>query len=145
MTSVDRDGNLLIFVSCSRSIFRLAKKKSQAVDQFLYEPCSLTLFQTTNFRLFQVFFQTTISNLTKKLESSQRGQKALWKKEKLLITCNVSFAHSVLKRLVLQTCINQDLFGKGLRRGHNAIKKVLTCIGLCSSHSQKCVENFSSP
>ena len=30
---------------------------------------------------------------------------------------NFSFSHSVFKRLVLQTCKNQGLFGKGLRHG----------------------------
>ena len=28
--------------------------------------------------------------------------------------CNFPYSHSVIKRLVLQTCINQGLFGKGL-------------------------------
>ena len=34
--------------------------------------------------------------------------------EKLLVTNNFSFSHSVFKRIVLQTCKNQGLFGKGL-------------------------------
>ena len=34
--------------------------------------------------------------------------------EKLLVTSNFSFSHSVFKRYVLQTCKNQGLFGKGL-------------------------------
>ena len=34
--------------------------------------------------------------------------------EKLLITNNFSFSHSVFKRLILQTRKNQGLFGKGL-------------------------------
>ena len=42
------------------------------------------------------------------------GKKTLWEKEKLLITSNFSFPHSVLKRLVLETCKNQGLVGKGL-------------------------------
>ena len=33
--------------------------------------------------------------------------------EKLLVTSNFSFSHSVFKRLVLQTYKNQGLFGKG--------------------------------
>ena len=40
-----------------------------------------------------------------------------WKhceKEKLLVTSNFSFSHSVFKRLVPQTRENQGLFGKGL-------------------------------
>ena len=32
----------------------------------------------------------------------------------MLVTSNFSFSHSVFKRLVLQTCANQGLFGKGL-------------------------------
>ena len=40
--------------------------------------------------------------------------KTLWEKEKLLVMSNFSFSHSVFKRLVLQTCKNQGLFGKGL-------------------------------
>ena len=38
-----------------------------------------------------------------------------WEKEKLLVTSNFSFSHSVFKRLVLQTRKNQGLFGKGLK------------------------------
>ena len=36
-----------------------------------------------------------------------------WEKEKLLITSNFSFFHSVFKRLVLQTGENKGLFGRG--------------------------------
>ena len=48
------------------------------------------------------------------VESSPNDKKTLWEKEKLLITSNFSFSHSVFKRLVLQTHKNQGLFGKGL-------------------------------
>ena len=44
----------------------------------------------------------------KSLKKTQR------EKEKLLITSNFSFSHSVFKRLVLQTRENLGLFGKGL-------------------------------
>ena len=47
-------------------------------------------------------------------ESSPKGLKTLWEKEKLLVTSNFSFSHSVFKRLVLQIRKNQGLFGKGL-------------------------------
>ena len=47
-------------------------------------------------------------------ESPANGQKTLWEKEKLLVTSNFSFSHSVFKRLTLQTHKNQGLFGKGL-------------------------------
>ena len=50
----------------------------------------------------------------KMAESSPNGQKTLWEKEKLLITSNFSFSHSVFKRLVLLTRKNWGLFGKGL-------------------------------
>ena len=49
----------------------------------------------------------------KMAESSQNGQKTLQEKEKLLVTSNFSYYHSVFKRL--QTRKNQGLFGKGLR------------------------------
>ena len=37
-----------------------------------------------------------------------------WEKEKSLITSDLSFSHSVFKRLVLQTHKKQDFFGKWL-------------------------------
>ena len=62
---------------------------------------------------------TTISNLIKKKKKRQKGlqkgRKTLWEKEKLLVTSDFSFYHSVFKRLVLQTRKNQGLFGKGLK------------------------------
>ena len=39
----------------------------------------------------------------------------MWEKEKLLVTSNFSFSHSVFKRLVQQTCKKQGLFGKVLK------------------------------
>ena len=38
----------------------------------------------------------------------------MWEQEKLLVTSNFSFSHSVFKRLVLQTRKNKGLFRKGL-------------------------------
>ena len=52
--------------------------------------------------------------MMKMAESYLNGQKTLWEKEKLLVTSNFSFSHSVFKRLELQTRKNQGLFGKGL-------------------------------
>ena len=76
----------------------------------------LTLSQTTNFRLPNwKSLQTTISNLIKMEESFSNGLKTLGEKEKLVVTSNFSFSHSVYKRLVLQTHKNRGLFGKGLR------------------------------
>ena len=45
-------------------------------------------------------------------ESSPKGKKALREKEKLLVTSNFSFSHSVFKGLVLQTWKNKDSFGR---------------------------------
>ena len=58
--------------------------------------------------------QMTILTLLNKAESSPNGLKTLWEKEKLLVTSNFSFSHSVFKRLVMQTRKNHDLFGKRL-------------------------------
>ena len=48
-----------------------------------------------------------------------KKKKKLWEKEKLLVTSNFSFSHSVFKRLVLQTLKNKGLFGKRLREGRS--------------------------
>ena len=55
-------------------------------------------------------------------ESYPKGLKTLWEKEKLLVTSNFSFSHSVLKRLVLQTRKNQGLFWERVK----AIKELQT-------------------
>ena len=44
---------------------------------------------------------------------TKKGRKH-WEKEKLLVTSNFSFSHSVFKRLALQIRKNKDLFWKGL-------------------------------
>ena len=49
-------------------------------------------------------------------ESSPKGWKTQWEKEKVLVTSNFSFSHSVFKSLVQQTHKNQGLFGKRLIR-----------------------------
>ena len=75
----------------------------------------LTLYQTTNFGLLQ-----TKRVCRRQFQITWKWQKGLqkcrkhWEKEKLLLTSNFSFSHSVFKRLVLQTCKKQGLFGKGL-------------------------------
>ena len=43
---------------------------------------------------------------------SKRVKNTVGEKEKLLVTSNFSFSHSVFKRLVLQTGKNHGLFGK---------------------------------
>ena len=62
--------------------------------------------------------QTRISNLMKMSKSTPYSQKTLWEKEKLLIRSNFSFSHSVFKRLILQTRINQGFLVKGLTLYH---------------------------
>ena len=47
-------------------------------------------------------------------ESSSNGKKTLWEKEKLLVTSNFFFSHSVFKRLLQHTSKNKGLFGKWL-------------------------------
>ena len=66
-------------------------------------------------------------------ESFVNGQKTLWEKEKLLVTSNFSFSHSVFKRLALQTRKNQGLFGKELSR-------VVVVTMIANDHETK--ENF---
>ena len=58
--------------------------------------------------------QTIISNLRKMEESYPNRWKTLWVKEKLLITSNFSFSHSVFKRLVSQGRQKVSLSGNGL-------------------------------
>ena len=49
------------------------------------------------------------------VESYLNGLSTLWEKEKLLVTSNFSFSHSVFKRIKLQTRKNHGLFGRGLK------------------------------
>ena len=77
----------------------------------------LTFSQTTNLRLFQTqrLCRRQFQILITMAESSPNGYKTLWKREKLLVTSNFSFSHSVFKRRVLHTRKNQGLFGKELK------------------------------
>ena len=76
----------------------------------------LTFSQMTNFRLFQservCRRQFQISRKRKKV--IQTGRKHCRKKEKLLITSNFSFSHSVFKRFVSQGRQKVSLCGNGL-------------------------------
>ena len=54
----------------------------------------------------------TVSNLTKTEESYPNWWKKIWVKEKLLVTTNLSFFHSVFKRLVSQGRQKVSLCGK---------------------------------
>ena len=56
----------------------------------------------------------------------------LLEKEKLLITRNFSFSHSVFKRLVQQNHKNQGLFGRGSSRLISLFYPILFVIPKCT-------------
>ena len=62
-------------------------------------------------------------------ESSPNRWKTLWEKEKLLVMSNFSFSCSVFKLLLLQTCKNQGLFGKGLNNKILDLSKLKSIYG----------------
>ena len=66
----------------------------------------------------QKSLQTTILDLEKMVESSQKGYK-------ILVTSNFSFSHSVFNRLLLQTHKNQGLFERGLTHYRTTKTKAL--------------------
>ena len=51
--------------------------------------------------------------------SYPKGEETMWEKEKLLVTSNFSFSHSVFKRLVSQGRQKVSLCGNGLRAGNH--------------------------
>ena len=71
----------------------------------------------------------------------------MWEIEKLLVTSNFSFSHSVFKRLVLQTRKNQGLFGKGLRNDDCHSDKIHTyyCVHLNESADSALESGLFSP
>ena len=74
-----------------------------------------TLFQMTNLHSSKLkVFADDNFKFDEMPETSPKGQKSPWKKEKLLFTSNYSFSHSVFKRLELQIRKNQGLLGKEL-------------------------------
>ena len=99
--------------SCSNRSCCLRSKRSDPYLSIMY----LTLSQTTNFRRFNI--QRVWKQF--KYEFSKKGKKH-WEKEKLLITSNFSFSHSVYKRLVLQTCKSKGLYGNGLKTQRGILK-----------------------
>ena len=82
---------------------------------FIHQPF-LNLSQTTTFRLFQTdkTLQTILS-LMNMTEKSPNGQKTLGEKEKLLVTSNLSFSHSVFKRLYSRHIKKKGSCGRVLR------------------------------
>ena len=71
-------------------------------------------------------------------ESSPNGYKRLWEKEKLFVTSNFSFSHSVFKKLALQTRKNQSLFGKGLNDSFSCFTVCLGTLVTCLFRKQFC-------
>ena len=62
----------------------------------------LILYQTTNLYASKLKdFADDNFEFDEMMKSSRKGYKTLWENEKLLVTSNVSFSHSVFKRLVL--------------------------------------------
>ena len=93
----------------------------------------LTISQTTNFRPFQIekACRRQLFSKVKMMESSPKGKKNPWEKEKLLVTSIFFFSQSVFKRHVLQTCKNQGFFGKGLKPfviNHSQASLCFTCL-----------------
>ena len=60
-------------------------------------------------------------------ESPRNGLKTQWEKEKLRVTSNFSFSHSVFKRHMPQTRKNQGLFVKGLTNVNFFFQSDLFC------------------
>ena len=58
--------------------------------------------------------QRAITQKLSKRERIKRRNRRAYKKEKLLVTSNFSFTHSVYKRLIQQTCKIRGLFGDQL-------------------------------
>ena len=69
----------------------------------------------------------TISNLTKMEESYPNGSKTLWGKEKLLVTGNFSFSHSVFKKPIAQGRQKVSLSVNGLSGSFIRIPTRITC------------------
>ena len=83
----------------------------------------LTLYQTTNFRLFQTerVCRRQFQIWRKWQKVIQMGKKTLWEKEKLLITSNFSFSQGVFKMLVSQGRQKVSLCGNGLTLNHTIV------------------------
>ena len=92
---------------------------NRSPDQPRYTECWCQASSFPNDKFYTIpnwkSLHTTSLNLMKMTGSSPKGLKTLWEKEKLLVSSNCSFSHSVFKRLVLQTRKNQGSVGKGLR------------------------------
>ena len=77
-------------------------------------------------------------------EGYLNGQKTLWKKEKLLVTSNLSFSHSVFKRLELQTRKNQSLFWERVN-SHISVTVVVCSFFVFGTVSKWCIRERVKP
>ena len=114
--------NILAYTKAETTFFCMQleykiSKLCHKINKKIFQEHDLTLSQTTKFKLFQTerACRRQFKICLKWQKILQMGRKTLWEKEKLLITRNFSFSHSVFKRLLLQTRKNQGLFGKGLK------------------------------
>ena len=74
-----------------------------------------------------------------KFDENGKGYKTLWEKEKLFIVSNFFFSHSVFKRLVLQTCNKNGLFGKGYFYTKQQIFSLVLLESICRPQT-KCIQ-----
>ena len=99
----------------------------------------------TNYRLYQTerVCRRQFQVRSKWQKVPQTGRKTMREKEKLPVTSNFSFSHSVFKRLFLQTCKNQGLFGKGLRQKRVIELRVLVELVIVLTLSQRLILDAS--
>ena len=95
----------------------------------------LTHYQTTNLRLIQTEFADDNLKYDENGRNLSKRVKICWKKEKLLLTSNFSFSHSVFKRLVSQGCQKVSLCGNGLTLYHTVATFNNPCQEAFEKHS----------
>ena len=89
-------------------------------------------YQTTNFRRFQT--ERVCRRQFQKAEGYPNRQKTLWEKEKLLVTHNFSFSHSIFKGLVSQGRQKVSLCGNGLSRKYLETSPNISSSRACEPH-----------
>ena len=94
----------------------------------------LTHYQTTNFRLFQT--ERVCRRKWKKVIQKMAKlwvEKTLWEKEKLLVTSNFSFSHSVFEKIISKGHQKLSLCGNGLNAFQNVCKivSIWTSVTFC--------------
>ena len=92
--------------SFCNSVFYPFREFCAIFIKFKIVVCKLGVWKSQNRVVWEM-----VLNLKKMIECYLKGLKALWEKEKLVVTHNFSFSHRVFKRLELQTNKNKSLFG----------------------------------